>query len=305
MRGRLGHFSLPSNSKAGFQTITFAALEPMTVGDADVDPGATASSGLTVSYLSSNESVATIVDGLIHAVGAGYCVITAIQDGNSTYNAAPSVSQTLTVESEELEYLDLSTAAWVDASGWLAITPAAVVGEEVGEDDDCWVVFDAGEGYFDGNIAVTFTMNIPSKWDGVAHRFCLFASTLTDARALDLANEGIGVGVVCYDGYWVLNVVSFTAGTIGPVVAELVYGNDYYCTYSRNWVAQTATLEVYADVNRTVLLATKTIDLTRGGIADGQEEFQYFFIFNGYKMGDAEDQGSFTTSNMNITPELP
>ncbi len=83
------------------QSITFAALEPKTLGDADFDAAATASSGLAVSYNSSNGNVATIVDGKVHIIGAGTTTITATQAGDTEYNAASSVSQTLTVNKKE------------------------------------------------------------------------------------------------------------------------------------------------------------------------------------------------------------
>jgi surface protein len=79
------------------QTITFGALADLTAGDPDVDPGATASSGLTVTYASDDSGVATIVAGKIHAVAAGTCNITASQAGNITYNPAPDVVQSLNV----------------------------------------------------------------------------------------------------------------------------------------------------------------------------------------------------------------
>ncbi|QMW04693.1 cellulose binding domain-containing protein [Spirosoma foliorum] len=79
------------------QTITFATLLPKKVGDADVDPAATASSGLIVSYASSNTGVATIVNGKIHLVGPGSTTITASQPGDATYTAAASVDQILSV----------------------------------------------------------------------------------------------------------------------------------------------------------------------------------------------------------------
>src|SRR5690606_16190871 len=53
------------------QTIAFAPLAPRTLGDADFDPGASASSGLPVSYVSDNPAVATIVDGKIRIVDVG------------------------------------------------------------------------------------------------------------------------------------------------------------------------------------------------------------------------------------------
>ena len=85
------------------QTINFPAIPLKVFGNADFAPGATVSSGLTVSYTSSNTSVATIVSGNIHIVAAGTSIITASQSGNTTYNAASSVNQTLTV-SPSLNY---------------------------------------------------------------------------------------------------------------------------------------------------------------------------------------------------------
>jgi hypothetical protein len=52
---------------------------------------------LIVSYSSSNTAVATIVNGNIRIVGPGTCTITATQSGNTNYNAALSVMQTLTI----------------------------------------------------------------------------------------------------------------------------------------------------------------------------------------------------------------
>jgi len=79
------------------QSITFPALASLAVGAADRAPGATASSGLTVTYVSSNTSVATIVAGKIHAVAAGTSNITASQAGNGSYAAAPSVVRSITI----------------------------------------------------------------------------------------------------------------------------------------------------------------------------------------------------------------
>jgi hypothetical protein len=79
------------------QTITFSALSVATFNDADIVPGATSSSGLTVNYASSNTAVATIVSGNIRVVGAGSAVITASQIGNASFDAATDVQRTLTV----------------------------------------------------------------------------------------------------------------------------------------------------------------------------------------------------------------
>ena len=79
------------------QVITFDELADKTYGDSDFDPEATASSNLIIAYSSSDTTVATIVDGNIHIVGAGSCTIYADQSGDDTYDAAIQVSQPLTV----------------------------------------------------------------------------------------------------------------------------------------------------------------------------------------------------------------
>jgi hypothetical protein len=77
------------------QTITFPAISDKTYGDADFDPGATASSGLPVSYSASGNC--TIVSGLVHITGAGSGTVTASQAGNDTYAAAPDVSRSFNI----------------------------------------------------------------------------------------------------------------------------------------------------------------------------------------------------------------
>ncbi len=79
------------------QIIKFNDLSPKQVGDADFTPIAISSSGLGVSLTSSNPSVATIVDGNIHIVGAGSCIISANQSGNTYYKPAIQVDQNLVV----------------------------------------------------------------------------------------------------------------------------------------------------------------------------------------------------------------
>jgi Leucine-rich repeat (LRR) protein/PKD repeat protein len=80
------------------QTITFGALDNKTFGDADFDLTATVSSGLDVSYTSSDLTVATIDGSTVNIIGAGTTTITASQAGDDNYNAATEVQQTLTVE---------------------------------------------------------------------------------------------------------------------------------------------------------------------------------------------------------------
>jgi PKD repeat protein len=98
-------YKINIDSKIGYidvlkrnQTITFGALDNKTFGDADFDLTATASSGLDVSYTSSDLTVATIDGSTVTIVGAGTTTITASQAGDGNYLAATEVQQTLTVE---------------------------------------------------------------------------------------------------------------------------------------------------------------------------------------------------------------
>lgn len=107
------------------QTITFNALQQKEVGDADFGAGAVASSGLPVSYTSSDTSVATIVNGLIQIAGRGTTVITASQSGDSVYKAATAVTQTFVVY-QLPTVITQNIQASLDESGNASITPQLV-----------------------------------------------------------------------------------------------------------------------------------------------------------------------------------
>lgn len=84
------------------QTITFAALSAKTYGDAAFSLTGTASSGLTVSYASSNTAVATVSGNTVTIIGAGTTNITASQAGDTNYNPATDVVQSLSVNPKAL-----------------------------------------------------------------------------------------------------------------------------------------------------------------------------------------------------------
>ncbi|GEL11107.1 Por secretion system C-terminal sorting domain-containing protein [Flavobacterium glycines] len=99
-----------------YQTITFATIDVMKMGMADFG-SATSSSGLTVSLSSSNENVATIVNGKIHIVGAGTSEISAAQVGDANYYAADVVKRNLVVvkNDQSIMFSNLSAKTIEDA----------------------------------------------------------------------------------------------------------------------------------------------------------------------------------------------
>ncbi|MEY4299467.1 MAG: hypothetical protein RIR25_703, partial [Verrucomicrobiota bacterium] len=78
------------------QTISFPAFGRQILGDDPLSP-ASASSGLTVSYVSSDPSVAQVSNNSLILKKVGTSTITASQAGNADYYAASDVSQILTV----------------------------------------------------------------------------------------------------------------------------------------------------------------------------------------------------------------
>jgi hypothetical protein len=99
------------------QTITsLAATDSKTYGGIYMDFDLSATKGAStsaLSYSSSNTSVATIhpTTGSVHIVGAGTTTLTVNQAADANYNAAPAVTQILTV----------SKASQADVSGSLAL----------------------------------------------------------------------------------------------------------------------------------------------------------------------------------------
>ena len=84
------------NVAKGNQTITFAALAAVTTGTSPFKLGATASSGLLVSYSSSSTNIA-LSSNMVTVLGAGTATITASQSGNTNWNSATNVAQKLVV----------------------------------------------------------------------------------------------------------------------------------------------------------------------------------------------------------------
>lgn len=88
------------------QSITFNNFDDAVYGDEDILLEATSNiPDLVVTFSSSNEEVATIVDGKIHVTGAGTCNIIASQYGSSEYANAPIVSKEFKVDKKDVSVI--------------------------------------------------------------------------------------------------------------------------------------------------------------------------------------------------------
>lgn len=93
------------------QSISFDALPSKIYGDDPFELSAEASSNLTVDYESSDTSVATVSGSTVTIVGQGSTTITASQSGSTIYDAAPIVSQLLTINKKQLTIVGSFTAS--------------------------------------------------------------------------------------------------------------------------------------------------------------------------------------------------
>jgi hypothetical protein len=85
-----------TNSALLPQTISFGTIPAETVGGS-LTLGATASSGLSVTYTTTTPTICTITGSVANFIGVGSCSITAAQAGNASYAPAPSVTQQVSV----------------------------------------------------------------------------------------------------------------------------------------------------------------------------------------------------------------
>ncbi len=80
------------------QSITFSALKSKIFGDAAFNLEGSASSGLPVSYTSSDPTIASISNGnRVTILKTGSVSVTASQQGNTNYNAAADIVQSFTI----------------------------------------------------------------------------------------------------------------------------------------------------------------------------------------------------------------
>lgn len=104
------------------QTITFNPLSSAIYGTSPFALTATASSGLPVSYSSSNPSVATVSGNMVTLHGVGTTTITALQPGNENYLPAIPVQRGLTVDPASLIVTIVNTPTRYYDTGNTSIT---------------------------------------------------------------------------------------------------------------------------------------------------------------------------------------
>ncbi|MBS0631493.1 MAG: matrixin family metalloprotease [Verrucomicrobia bacterium] len=170
----------PPVSTKTAQSITFGGLADATYGDALVTLGATASSGLPVSY-NVVSGPATVSGGTVVLTGAGTVVIRASQAGDSTYEAAISVARSFTVRKPLLR------AAAADQTRIYGVpnpTLSVVYSGFIGKDTEAVLTYKprasttASTSSVPGNYPITLAGGVSDNYD-----FVYTSGTLTVTKA--------------------------------------------------------------------------------------------------------------------------
>lgn len=99
------------------QSITFDELPALSEGS-EYTLSATSSSGLTVSFRSTDPSYATVEGNKLKALKSGVVSIVASQPGNDTYYEAPEIRRMLTVNAYSADKKDQTITFKLDVSEW-------------------------------------------------------------------------------------------------------------------------------------------------------------------------------------------
>ncbi|MDR1864699.1 MAG: hypothetical protein LBR08_03915 [Bacteroidales bacterium] len=115
------------------QEIVFGEIAPQYIEDGWLQLSAAATSGLAVTYRSSNESVAMIEGDRAVFVSVGYTDVTAEQAGNDRFYEAPSVTRRLQIHSNDPDKKTQSITFslptnWKTSQGALLLTGTASSG---------------------------------------------------------------------------------------------------------------------------------------------------------------------------------
>ena len=180
------------------QSITFDPLRPKTFGDGDFDPGATASSGLTVEYDTSAPGIAAVVGRKIRVLAPGSADLTASQGGDEQYAAAPDVMRTLTVNPPPWNGLGLDG---VDDAMRLEDAPQLNFGAKAGFTVETWLHLDGSQPDGTGLVAKA---NGAGNWSGyqlILHRDRI-AAEIADGTVSFGVPQGLVGSTSLNDGQW-------------------------------------------------------------------------------------------------------
>ncbi|MEL6558706.1 MAG: MBG domain-containing protein [Bacteroidota bacterium] len=264
------------------QTITFGSLADVTFGDSNFELTGTATSGLSVTYVSSNTDVATVSGTTVTIVGAGTTNITASQSGNTDFNAAMNIVQSLTVNkaTATVTLNDLTQTFDGTARAVTATTNPTGLTVDITYDGLSAAPTNAGtfpivgtinDSNYEGTASGTLTVNKATATVTLNDLTQTFDGT---ARAVTATTNPSGLTVdFTYDG---LSTVPTNAGTyaIVGIINDVNYTGSASGTLTVNQATATVTLndltQTFDGIAKVVTATTNpsglTVDFTYDGL---------------------------------------
>lgn len=162
----------------GNQTITFAPLADKAFGDPDFTVSATASSGLTVSFVAAGDC--TVTGDLVHITGVGSCTITASQTGDANFNPAVDLMQTFAIAmgDQTITFAPLPDMAFGDPDFTVSATASSGLTVTFAASGDCTVTVDLVSLTGIGSCMITASQTGDANYNpaaDVAQTFTIYA----------------------------------------------------------------------------------------------------------------------------------
>jgi len=232
------------------QSINWTLVTEKVYGDLDFNLGATSTSGLDVSYTSSNPDVLLVAGGVAHIVGAGNATITASQIGNNTLIAANSVEKVFTINKAQLtataddksvDYTLPIPDLTVSYSGWVNNETLNVLDEQPA------LSTTAVQNNLPADYQITLTGGLDNNYDLALENGTL---TINDIAAYDLTFN-ITDGSHAIEGANIqINYQNLSSAANGEVSVKLINGTYNYVVTKDGFADYSGNLSV-ADANKT------------------------------------------------------
>jgi len=217
------------------QTITFNDLAAKTYGDANFTLSATSTSNLTVTFESSDETIASVSGTTVTIKKAGTVNIIAKQAGNNLYNAASNVSKSLVINQASLTVTAQDATKTYDKiaySGGNNVTYTGFVSGDNAANSVTGTVVYAGTSQGAINVANNYSI-IPSGLSSANYAITYVNGTLTINKAtltVTAQNATKIYDKVAYNGG---NGIAYAGFVTGDNAANSVTGTVVYAGTSQ------------------------------------------------------------------------
>jgi hypothetical protein len=234
------------------QTISFNTIPTnVTYGDVDFNLIASSSSNLPITFSSSDPAIVSILGTTVTVLGAGTVTITASQVGNSEYEPALDVNQTITILPKTLTVSGIVVNDKIYDGTPIATTSGGLIEGVINSDE---VTFVANANFIDNNVGntkqvtIAYSLNLPSTNKYVISNSLQTASIFPK----ELSIIGLTGNSKSYDG-------TDMASTRGePTLVGVLLNDVFNVAIAGNPVANFDTPVV--GINKPILISGYTLD---------------------------------------------